>query len=127
MTPTTQDKKMNIMLWIVGIAFGAMLGVGGTVTLAYGSTRNQVNINTTEIATHTEEIKTIRRTTVDYVYIQDLITSNYMMIDIMKATPGTKEMEEALKAWKDFQMNTMRRANPTRGGSASSSNGAKSK
>jgi hypothetical protein len=47
-----------------------------------------------------------------------------MMIDIMKATSGSKEMTEALKTWKEFQMSTLRRANPTRSISSSGDSGA---
>lgn len=110
----SNDKKSTQLMWIVGIAFGAMLGIGGTVTLSYGATKQKVEENT-------EDILTLQRRSVDYVYIQDLIQSNYMLVDILKATPNSKEMEEALKAWKDFQTNTMRRANPTRGGTAGGS------
>ena len=113
----SNDRKSTQLLWIVGIAFGAMLGIGGTVTLSYGSTKQQVVENT-------EDILSLQRRSVDYVYIQDLIQSNYMLVDILKATPNSKEMEEALKAWKEFQSTTMRRANPTRSISSSSSNGA---
>ena len=115
---TNAEKKLNTIMWIVALAFGSMLGIGGTVTLQYGSTKQQVIENT-------EDILSLQRRSVDYVYIQDLIQSNYLLVDILKATPNSKEMEEAMKEWKDFQLSTVRRANPTRGGSASTSNSMK--
>ena len=115
---TNAEKKLSQMMWIVGIAFGAMLGIGGTVTLSYGATKQQTQENT-------EDILSLQSRSVDYVYIQDLIQSNYLLVDILKATPGSKDMEQAMKEWKDFQLNTMRRANPTRGGSSGVGNSIK--
>ena len=109
---------MSQLMWIVGIAFGAMLGIGGTVTLSYGATKQQTEENT-------EDILSLQRRSVDYVYIQDLIQSNYLLVDILKATPNSAEMDAAMKEWKDFQLSTVRRANPTRGGSSSSGNSVK--
>lgn len=112
MTPTSSEKKISQMLWIVGIAFGAMLGIGGTVTLSYGATKNQVETNTVDI-------QTLKRTSVDYLYLDDLIRSNLLIVDVLKAAPGSAEMDEALKAWHDFQLNTTRKMNPVRGGTSS--------
>jgi len=112
------DRKLTIFMWVVGIFITLFVGVGLKAAFTYGQVKAKVQ-------DHEERISKQERRTVDYIYVQDLITSNYMMIDIMKATSGTKEMKEALKTWKDFQISTIRRANPTRGGSASSSNGMK--
>lgn len=111
MTPTTNDKKFNVMLWIVGIAFGAMLGIGGTVTLSYGATKNQVEVNTVRL-------DRLEKTSVNYIYVEEIIKSNYLLIDILKAAPGSKEMEDALRAWRDFQVGAATRMNPSRGGNA---------
>jgi len=116
---TGDEKKATQLMWIVGIAFGAMLGIGGTVTLSYGATKQQTEENT-------RDIQALQRKTVDYIYIQDLIESNLLMVDILKSKPDSPEMDIALKAWKDFQTSTMRRANPTRSMSGGgNSNGSK--
>jgi len=112
------DKRMTNFMWIVGVIVTIFCGAGLTVVLSYGETKQKVIENS-------EDILSLQRRSVDYVYIQDLIQSNYMMIDILKATPGSKEMDAAMKAWKDFQISTMRRANPSRGGSIGSGNGVK--
>ena len=104
---TPNDKRANNFMWIVGIVLTMFCGAGLTVALSFGQTKQQVS-------EHDEAIRKLKRTSVDYIYIQDLIQSNYMMIDIMKAKPNTPEMEDALKTWREFQLNTMRRANPTR-------------
>lgn len=103
----SNDKSTTSFIWIVGIVLTIFCGAGLTVALSFGQTKQQV-------MDHEEDILRLKRRTVDYVYIQDLIQSNYMMIDIMKATPNTKEMDEALKTWREFQLSTMRRVNPTR-------------
>lgn len=107
---TDSDKRMTNFMWIVGIVVTVFCGAGLTVALSYGGTKS-------DVSTLKDDVLRLKRTSVDYVYIQDLIQSNYLLVDILKSTPGSKEMEEAMKEWKDFQLSTVRRANPTRGGS----------
>ena len=111
MTTPNNDKKLTSFMWIVGIIVSVFCGAGLTVAVSYGGTKQQVDENCADIIT-------LQKRSVDYIYITDLIQSNYMLIDILKATPESKEMEEALRAWREFQMNTMKRANPSRGGKA---------
>lgn len=103
-------------MWIAGTMLTIFSGTGIMVAISYGGTKS-------DVVDLKDDVLSLQRRSVDYVYIQDLIQSNYLLIDIKNAAPGSKEMEQALKEWKDFQLSTMRRANPTRGGSATN-NGA---
>jgi hypothetical protein len=107
-----------MFMWIVGITVTVFCGAMLTMASSYGATKQQVEETKGDVLQ-------LQRRSVDYVYIQDLIQSNYLLVDILKATPNSKEMDEAMKEWKDFQLSTVRRANPTRGGSASTSNSMK--
>lgn len=106
----TQDKNLTSFMWIIGIVVTIFCGALLTVALSYGQTKEKV-------VQHDADILYLRRRSVDIIYIQDLIQSNYMLVDILKSAPQSLEMEEALKKWKEFQISTMLRANPTRGGS----------
>lgn len=112
------DKKLTSFMWIIGIVVTIFCGAGLTVALSYGGTKS-------DVVTLKDDVLRLQRTAVDYVYIQDLIQSNYLLVDILKATPNSKEMDEAMKEWKDFQLSTVRRANPTRGGSSGGGNSSK--
>lgn len=107
MTPTS-DKKMANFMWIVGTILVIFCGAGLTVALSYGGTRNQVEVNN-------ERISKLERTSVNYIYLEELVQSNLLIVDVLKAKPNSPEMDEALKDWRDFQINTMKKANPTRG------------
>ena len=103
------DRNLTSFMWVVGIILTLFCGAGLTVALSFGQTKEKV-------IQHDGDILQLQKRSVDVIYIQDLIQSNYMLVDILKATPKSKEMEEALKAWREFQLITIRRANPTRGG-----------
>lgn len=45
----TQDKKLNIIIWIVGIAFTGFLAVGAGQMVAFGSVKAQVDIDSKKI------------------------------------------------------------------------------
>lgn len=106
----TPDKNLTSFMWIIGIVVTIFCSAGLAVVLSYGQTKEKV-------VQHDAAILHLQKRSVDVIYIQDLIQSNYMLVDILKSTPNSAEMEEALKRWKEFQINTMLRANPTRGGS----------
>ena len=114
---TDSDRKLTIFMWSVGIVITIFCGALLTMASSYGATKQQVEETKGDVLQ-------LQRRSVDYVYIQDLIESNLLMIDILKSKPDSPEMDNALKAWKDFQSSTMRRANPTRsissGGSSNS-------
>ena len=114
---TDTDKRIAQMMWIIGIAFTVMLGIGGTVAINSGFTKKTAETNA-------ENITKIQRSYVDYIYIEYLVESNQKLINILQATPGTPEMAKAMKEWSVFQDEVMRRANPVRsapGGGGSNS------
>ena len=115
---TDSDKKLTNFMWVVGIVISIFCGGLLTMAFSYGGTKSDV----TELK---DDVLSLQRRSTDYVYIQELIESNLLLVDILKSKPDSPEMDTALKAWKDFQSSTMRRANPARGGSVGTSNGTK--
>ena len=107
---TNQDQKINLMLKVITIVLAAFLATGTGLMISFGSVK-------TKVEQHDADILHLQKRSVDVIFIQDLIQSNYMLVDILKSAPQSPEMEEALKKWKEFQISTMLRANPTRGGS----------
>ena len=118
MAQTDSDKKLTNFMWVVGIVISIFCGGLLTMAFSYGGTKSDV----TELK---DDVLSLQRRSVDYVYIQELIESNVLLADILKCKPNSPEMDEALKEWKNFQTNTMRRANPTRGASGGNSNNTK--
>jgi hypothetical protein len=110
------DKKLTIILWMIGIVVTILCGVAIKGAYSYGRNSRQVEENT-------EDILDLKRNSADVVYIDNLIQSNYLMIDVIKSNPLTSEKDDALKEWKDFQIRVMRQANPTRGLTSSGGNG----
>ena len=45
----TPEKKLNLMLWIVGIAFGSFLAIGALQMISFGEVRAQTITNTENI------------------------------------------------------------------------------
>lgn len=109
------DKKLTVFMWIIGIIVTVFCGAGLTVALSYGGTKQKVE-------THDIDITQLKRTSVNYIYIEYLVESNQKLMNISLSKSGTQEMATALKEWSKFQDEILRRGNPTRGGSAN--NGA---
>lgn len=112
MTPTS-DKKLTSFMWVIGVILtifcGAGLTVGITIASSLGETKEKVS-------THDQEIISLKRTSVNYIYVEYLVVSNQKIVKVMEATPGSPEKTKALQEWQDFQDEILKRANPVRGG-----------
>jgi ABC-type cobalt transport system substrate-binding protein len=114
-----QDKKLNIMLWIVGIAFSAFLGIGAVQMITFGEYKSQTVSNT-------ESIEKIQGDYLPYFAFEYIVESNNKLMNILTAIDAKDDhrYEEAIKEWSDLQQQVINQAGKTkRGGSYGESGG----
>ena len=113
----TQDKKMNTILWIVGLAFASFLGIGAVQLINFGQVREQTISNTTEI-------DRIRGDYLPYFAFQYIVESNNKLMNLLTAidSKNDEKYQKAIKEWSDLQQEVIKQAgkNKTRSGGSSS-------
>ena len=118
----TQDKKMNTILWIVGLAFASFLGIGAVQLINFGQVREQTISNTTEI-------DRIRGDYLPYFAFQYIVESNQKLMNLVTAIESKNDQryQEAVREWSDLQQRVVNQAgkNKTRSGGNGSTGGAK--
>jgi hypothetical protein len=105
---TIQEKKLNVFMWIVGTVITIFVGGILALGISYGSTNEKVN-------EHELEISDLKKTSVNYVYVEYLVKSNQKIVKVLNTIPGTPEYSQALQEWEEFQSEVLNRGNPTRG------------
>lgn len=110
----SQERKMNVMMWIIGITFTAFLGIGAVQMISFGEVRAQTEQNSTDI-------KKIQVDYLPYFAYQYIVESNQKLINILSALPNTTKDDprylEAVKEWNQLQNDVIKQAgvNKTRG------------
>lgn len=116
----TQDKKMNIILWIVGLAFTGFLGIGAVQLINFGQVREQTMSNTTEI-------DRIKGDYLPYFAFQYIVESNQKLMNLVTAIESKNDQryQEAVREWNDLQQRVVNQAgqNKRSGGSGNISGG----
>ena len=116
----TQDKKMNIIIWIVGLAFASFLGIGAVQLVNFGQVREQT-------LTNTEDINKIRNDYIPYFAVQYIVESNNKLINLLTAIESKDDhrYQEAMRDWQKLQQEVVRNAgiNKRSGGTSSISGG----
>lgn len=115
----TQDKKMNVILWIVGIAFASFLGIGSVQLINFGQVREQTIDNT-------ERIERIQNDYIPYFAVQYIVESNQKLMNLLTAIESKDDprYREAMKEWNDLQRMVISQAGQNkRSGSSSITQG----
>ena len=116
----TQDKKMNIILWIVGLAFASFLGIGAVQLINFGQVREQTMTNTAEISR-------IQRDYLPYFAFEYIVESNQKLMNLVTAIESKDDLryQQAVQEWNDLQQRVINQAgkNKTRSGGSSSTLG----
>ena len=117
----TQDKKMNIILWIVGLAFASFLGIGAVQLINFGQVREQTMTNTAEISR-------IQRDYLPYFAFEYIVESNQKLMNLVTAIESKDDLryQQAVQEWNDLQQRVINQAgkNKTRSGGNGSTGGA---
>ena len=105
--PDTPEKKLNLMLWIAGIAFGSFLPIAILQTISFGEVRAQTNNNT-------ESIETIKKDYLPYFAFQNVMDMNQKMINLIttinQTTKDDPRYQQALKEWNELQNQILKQA-----------------
>ena len=108
-----QDKKMTLMVWIVGLAFASFLGIGAVQMISFGEVKRQT-------LTNSEDITKIQRDYLPYFAFEYIVESNNRLSNIIMAIDAKddKRYQEAIIEWGKLQQRVIDQAgkNKTRGG-----------
>ena len=111
---------MNVLLWIVGIAFAAFLGIGAVQLIAFGEVRAKTVENS-------YDIEKIRGDYMPYFAVQYIVESNNKLFNLLTAieSKDDRRYQEAMKDWQKLQQEVVRNAgiNKRSGGTSSISGG----
>lgn len=113
----TGEKKLNLILWMVGILFSAFLAVGAYQMISFGEVKAQT-------VTNTVTIEKIQKDYLPYFAFEYIVESNNKLINILTAIDEKDDpkYQQAIKDWSELQQQIVRQAgqNKTRSGSFSS-------
>lgn len=108
---TPESKKLNIILWIVGIAFTAFLSIGAVQMISFGEMRNQT-------AKNTENIQKIQGDYLPYFAFEYIVESNNKLINILTAIDQKDDpkYQQAIKEWSELQQQVVKQAGQNKRG-----------
>ena len=119
-TDSPEAKKLNLILWIVGIAFTAFLGIGAVQMISFGEVRSQTSTNA-------KDIEKIQRDYLPYFAFEYIVESNNKLINILTAIDSKDDSryQKAMIEWNQLHDEVIKQAgkNKTRSGGSSSMNG----
>ena len=116
MIKDSQDKKMTLMVWIVGLAFASFLGIGAVQMISFGEVKRQT-------LTNSEDISRIQRDYLPYFAFEYIVESNNKLSNIIMAidSKDDRRYQEAIIEWGKLQKRVIDQAgvNKTRSGGGS--------
>lgn len=100
-----ENRKLNTILWIVGLAFSVFLGTGVYQLISFGEVKAQT-------VTNTATIGKIQRDYLPYFAFENIIESNNKLINILTAIDSKDDdrYQKAIKEWSDLQMEVAKQA-----------------
>jgi len=100
-----ENRKLNTILWIVGLAFSVFLGTGVYQLISFGEVKAQT-------VTNTENIYKIQKDYLPYFAFENIIESNNKLINILTAIDSKDDAryQKAIKEWSDLQMEVAKQA-----------------
>ncbi len=113
-TDSPEGRKLNIILWVVGIAFTAFLGIGAVQMISFGEVKAQTVENTTDI-------KKIQGDYLPSFAFQYIVESNQKLINVLTTLPQSAKddprYQEALKEWSQLQQEVIKQVGNNKRGS----------
>ena len=109
----SQDKKLNIMLWIIGIAFASFLAIGAVQMITFGEYKSQTSLNT-------ENIEKIQGDYLPYFAFEYIVESNNNLTNILMAIDSKDDnrYREAIKEWSELQQQVINQAGKNKRGAS---------
>lgn len=106
-TESPENKKLDTILWIVGVAFAAFLAVGVYQLISFGEVKAQTVTNTTNI-------EKIQGDYLPYFAFEYIVESNNELINLISIIQQTTKDDprylDAIKKWNELQQEIVKQA-----------------
>ena len=103
----TENRKLDTILWVVGVAFAAFLAVGVYQLISFGEVKAQTVSNTADI-------EKIRGDYLPLFAFEYIVESNNELINLISIIQQTTKDDprylDAIKKWNDLQQEVIRQA-----------------